>query len=50
MAFHSFEASRGACGTLKYRCPAAPFGLECEGVGLEAMLANGTISEVSCDG
>ena len=26
-----FEADRGACGTLKYRCPAAAFGFDCAG-------------------
>ena len=26
-----FEADRGACGTLKYRCPAAAFGVDCAG-------------------
>ncbi len=26
MAFQGFEADRGRCGTLKYRCPAAAFG------------------------
>ena len=31
MAFQGFEANRGACGTLKYRCPAAAFGFECAG-------------------
>ena len=31
MAFQGFEADRGACGTLKYRCPAAAFGFECAG-------------------
>ena len=31
MAFQGFEASRGACGTLKYRCPAAAFDLDCKG-------------------
>ena len=31
MAFQGFEASRGFCGTLKYRCPAAAFGFECAG-------------------
>ena len=25
--FQGFEADRGACGTLKYRCPAAAFGM-----------------------
>ena len=30
MAFQGFEAGRG---TLKYRCPAAANGLECEGRG-----------------
>ena len=29
MAFQGFEANRGFCGTLKYRCPAAAFGFEC---------------------
>ena len=31
MAFQGFEAGRGACGTLKYRCPAAAFDLDCAG-------------------
>ena len=31
MAFQGFEADRGRCGTLKYRCPAAAFGFECAG-------------------
>ena len=31
MAFQGFEANRGVCGTLKYRCPAAAFGFECAG-------------------
>ena len=31
MAFQGFEADRGACGTLKYRCPATAFGFECAG-------------------
>ena len=31
MAFQGFEAGRGACGTLKYRCPAAAFGFDCAG-------------------
>ena len=31
IAFQGFEADRGACGTLKYRCPAAAFGFECAG-------------------
>ena len=31
MAFQGFEADRGACGTLKYRCPAAAFDLDCKG-------------------
>ena len=31
MAFQGFEANRGFCGTLKYRCPAAAFGFECAG-------------------
>ena len=31
MAFQGFEAARGRCGTLKYRCPAAAFGFECAG-------------------
>ena len=31
MAFQGFEADRGFCGTLKYRCPAAAFGFECAG-------------------
>ena len=31
MAFQGFEANRGACGTLKYRCPAAAFDLDCKG-------------------
>ncbi len=31
MAFQGFEAGRGVCGTLKYRCPAAAFGFECKG-------------------
>ena len=26
-----FDADRGACGTLKYRCPAAAFGFDCAG-------------------
>ncbi|MCY3981656.1 MAG: hypothetical protein OXF51_07810 [Alphaproteobacteria bacterium] len=26
MAFQGFEADRGRCDTLKYRCPAAAFG------------------------
>ena len=29
--FQGFEADRGACGTLKYRCPAAAFGVDCAG-------------------
>ncbi len=28
-----FEAGRGACGTIKYRCPAAAFDLDCKGRG-----------------
>ena len=31
MAFQGFEADRGACGTLKYDCPAAAFGFDCKG-------------------
>ena len=31
MAFQGFEAERGACGTIKYRCPAAAFGVNCVG-------------------
>jgi len=31
MAFQGFEAARGRCGTLKYRCPAVAFGFECAG-------------------
>ena len=31
MAFQGFEAERGLCGTLKYRCPAAAFGFDCAG-------------------
>ena len=31
MAFQGFEAERGACGTVKYRCPAAAFGVNCVG-------------------
>ena len=31
MPFQGFEADRGACGTLKYRCPAAAFGFGCKG-------------------
>ena len=31
MAFQGFEADRGRCGTLRYRCPAAAFGFECAG-------------------
>ena len=30
-AERDFEADRGACGTLKYRCPAAAFGFDCAG-------------------
>ena len=33
MAFQGFEAGRGACGTIKYRCPAAAFDLDCKGRG-----------------
>ena len=29
--WRGFGANRGACGTLKYRCPAAAFGFECAG-------------------
>jgi hypothetical protein len=29
MAFQGFEAERGACGTIKYRYPAAAFGFNC---------------------
>ena len=31
MAFQGFEAGRGASGSLKYRCPAAAYDLECKG-------------------
>ena len=31
LAFQGFEAGRGACGTLKYRCPAAAFRLRVHG-------------------
>ena len=31
MAFQGFEAERGACGTVEYRCPAAAFGFNCVG-------------------
>ena len=31
MAFQGFEADRGRCGTLKYRCPAAAFDFQCTG-------------------
>ena len=31
MAFQGFEAERGACGTIKYRCPATAFGFNCAG-------------------
>ena len=31
MVFQGFEVNRGACGTLKYRCPATAFGFECAG-------------------
>ena len=31
MAFQGFDAERGPCGTLKYRCPAAAFGFDCAG-------------------
>ena len=31
MAFQGFEAERGACGTIKYRCPATAFGFNCVG-------------------
>jgi len=30
-AFQGFEADRGRCGTLKYRCPAAAFDFACAG-------------------
>ena len=33
MASQGFEADRGACGTLKCRCPAAFFGVDCKGRG-----------------
>ena len=31
MAFQGFEAGRGVCSTLKYRCPAAAFDFDCKG-------------------
>ena len=31
MAFQGFEAGRGPSGTIKYRCPAAAFDLDCKG-------------------
>ena len=31
MAFQGFEAERGVCGTIKYRCPATAFGFDCAG-------------------
>ena len=31
MAFQGFEADRGLSGTVKYRCPAAAFDLDCKG-------------------
>ena len=33
MAFQGFEADRGPSGTVKYRCPAAAFDLDCKGRG-----------------